>query len=144
MIDWSSFTPVTSFVGGLLIGSAAMLLWWFNGKIAGVSGIVAGLFSPSSADFRWRLLFVVGLLLSPWLYQLVAPLPAMQVSSNGWLYVVAGLIVGFGTRLGSGCTSGHGICGNARLSPRSMVATLTFMALGFISVFVLRHGLGLI
>lgn len=144
MIDWSSFTPVTSFVGGLLIGSAAMLLWWFNGKIAGVSGIVAGLFSPSSADFRWRLLFVVGLLLSPWLYQLVAPLPAMQVSSNGWLYVVAGLIVGFGTRLGSGCTSGHGICGNARLSARSMVATATFMLTGFITVYIGRHILGVL
>ncbi|MFW2176708.1 MULTISPECIES: YeeE/YedE family protein [unclassified Moraxella] len=143
-MDWANFTPIASLMGGLLIGLAAALLWWFNGKIAGVSGIIAGLLSPKSVNFSWQVCFVLGILLAPWLYQLVRPLPAVTVTDSLWQYVVAGLLVGFGTRLGSGCTSGHGICGNARLSKRSMVATVTFMLTGFLTVYVGKHILGLI
>ena len=143
MIDWVNFTPI-SLVGGTLIGLASVILWWFNGRIAGMSGIIASLLSAKTFDMKWQWAFVIGLIAAPWLYQLFADLPPITVQSSPWIYILGGLIVGFGTRLGSGCTSGHGICGNARLSKRSMVATLTFMLLGFLTVYIGRHVLGLI
>lgn len=140
MIDWSHFTFVSSLVGGMLIGLASTLLILFNGRIAGISGIVGSLWPPGAGIWRWG--FVLGLLLSPWLYGLVAPLPPMQFDAPWLLYLAAGGLVGFGTRLGSGCTSGHGICGLSRLSKRSLAATLVFMAMGFVTVYVVRHGIG--
>ena len=131
-------------VGGMLIGLSAVMLWWSIAKIAGISGIVASLWQPNSADFAWQLAFFVGLLVSPWVVGRLFGLPTIEVTSSPWLYVIAGLLVGVGTRMGSGCTSGHGICGNARFSPRSLVATIAFMTTGFLTVFIGRHGLTLI
>ena len=131
-------------VGGMLIGLSAVMLWWSIAKIAGISGIVASLWQPNSPDFAWQLAFFVGLLVSPWVIGGLFGLPTITVSSSPWLYVIAGLLVGVGTRMGSGCTSGHGICGNARFSPRSLLATIAFMATGFLTVFIGRHGLALI
>lgn len=131
-------------VGGMLIGLSALMLWWSIAKIAGISGIVASLWQPNSPDFAWQLAFFVGLLVSPWVVGQLFGLPTITVSSSPWLYVIAGLLVGVGTRMGSGCTSGHGICGNARFSPRSVVATIVFMSAGFLTVFIGRHGLALI
>ena len=131
-------------VGGMLIGLSAVMLWWSIAKIAGISGIVASLWQPNSPDFTWQLAFFVGLLVSPWLVGQLFGLPTITVSSSPWLYVIAGLLVGVGTRMGSGCTSGHGICGNARFSPRSLVATIAFMGTGFLTVFIGRHWLSLI
>ncbi len=141
-IDWQAFTAI-SFVGGLLIGIATAILLLGIGKIAGVSGIVGNLLSPKQSE-SWQGLFVFGLVVSPLIYQLFATLPPIEVTSSIPLLIIAGLLVGFGTRLGSGCTSGHGVCGNARLSPRSMVATIVFMTLGMIAVFTARHLLALI
>lgn len=131
-------------VGGMLIGLSAVMLWWSIAKIAGISGIVSSLLQPNSPDFAWQLAFFVGLLVSPWLVGRLFGLPTITVSSSPWLYVIAGLLVGVGTRMGSGCTSGHGICGNARFSPRSLVATIVFMSAGFVTVFIGRHLLSLI
>ena len=131
-------------VGGVLIGLSAVMLWWSIAKIAGISGIVASLWQPNSPDFAWQLAFFVGLLVSPWVVGGLFGLPTITVSSSPWLYVIAGLLVGVGTRMGSGCTSGHGICGNARFSPRSLLATIAFMATGFLTVFIGRHLLSLI
>lgn len=131
-------------VGGMLIGLSAVMLWWSIAKIAGISGIVSSLLQPNSPDFAWQLAFFVGLLVSPWVVGQLFGLPTITVSSSPWLYVIAGLLVGVGTRMGSGCTSGHGICGNARFSPRSVVATIVFMSAGFLTVFIGRHGLALI
>ena len=139
MIDWTHFTPWTSLAGGLLIGTAAAMFLLLNGKIAGVSGILGGLLRPTANDTGWRVAFLLGLVAAPLLYQLVAPLPVVQIDAGTTLLVVAGLLVGLGTRYGSGCTSGHGVCGLSRLSPRSMVATAAFMASGFATVFVVRH-----
>lgn len=141
-IDWQHFTPWTSLAGGLLIGSAAALLILLNGRIAGISGIVGGLLRAPRADRRWRLAFLAGLLLAAPLWRGVAPLPAVHPVGGGAALVLAGLLVGFGTRLGAGCTSGHGVCGLARLSPRSLAATVTFMLAGALTVFVLRHLVG--
>ncbi|MEJ5149638.1 YeeE/YedE family protein [Comamonas sp. MYb396] len=138
-LDPSAFTPLAALAGGALIGLAAVLLVLFNGRIAGISGIVAALLPPRPQPGAWRLAFVAGLLAAPWLYQLFAPLPATSSPAAWPLLVLAGLLVGIGTRLGSGCTSGHGVCGLSRLSLRSLVATLCFMASGFATVFVLRH-----
>lgn len=139
-IDWNAFTPLSAAAGGLLIGVAAALLALLQGRIAGISGIVGGLLAPRAAgDTGWRLAFVGGLLLAPLLYRLVAEWQAPAVDAGWGTLVVAGLLVGFGTRLGSGCTSGHGVCGLSRLSPRSFAATLVFMGAGFATVFVLRH-----
>lgn len=142
-ILWESFTPVQSLAGGALIGLSAALLIVLIGRIAGISGILG---TPMQRDawahyfgWGWRLAFMVGLLASPLIWQLFAPLPAMQLPENPRLIVLAGLLVGFGTRLGSGCTSGHGVCGLARLSRRSLAATVTFIAFGALTVFVLRH-----
>ncbi|MEG0675464.1 MAG: YeeE/YedE thiosulfate transporter family protein [Comamonas sp.] len=145
-IAWETFTPFASLAGGLLIGLAAALLLVMLGRVAGISGILGRLLQSggwgSAAQWGWRTAFVLGLLLSPWVWQRFAPLPAMDMPSNPLLIVAAGLLVGFGTRLGSGCTSGHGVCGLSRLSPRSLAATLVFMAAGAATVFVLRHVLG--
>ena len=139
MMDWAHFTPWTSLAGGVLIGTAAAMLLLLNGKVAGISGIVGGLLRPSAANIGWRVAFIAGLLVAPLLYQLATPLPAVQIDADTGLLVTAGLLVGLGTRYGSGCTSGHGVCGLSRLSPRSLVATAAFMAAGFVTVFIVRH-----
>ncbi len=137
------FTPLTGALGGALIGLAAALLLALNGRIAGISGIVGGLLPPRAGDALWRLLFVLGLALGALLVRLYSGAPlAVPVESSTFTLVLGGVLVGFGTRLGSGCTSGHGICGLARLSPRSLVAVLTFMASAMLTVFALRHALG--
>lgn len=138
-IDWSSFTPWSALLGGTLIGLAAAILVLFNGRVFGISGLLSGTWSGGVGDRGWRWMALLGLAAAPWLYRLAGEtVPAVQAQPWIWV-VVAGLLVGFGTRLGSGCTSGHGVCGLSRLSPRSLVATLTFMASGFLTVFVLRH-----
>lgn len=138
----SQFTPLSSFAGGTLIGVAAALLLVANGRIAGISGIVGGLLRRPAGDTAWRALFVAGLLGGGVVLQLVRP-SAIGPSLVGVpLLVVAGLLVGFGTSMGSGCTSGHGVCGIGRLSPRSIVATVTFMLAGAVTTYVLRHLLG--
>lgn len=138
-IDWINFTPWSALGGGLLIGVAAAAFLLFNGRIAGISGIVGGLLRPARGDIAWRVAFVAGLVLAPLLYQLIAPLPAMRIDASGLTLVVAGLLVGLGTRYGAGCTSGHGVCGLSRRSPRSLVATASFMVAGFAVVYLVRH-----
>lgn len=135
----TTFTPWQSLIGGLLIGFSTLLLIRWLGKVAGISSIVGQLWTGKPADRNWRLAFVIGLLVSPLLYRLFAPLPAMQIEAGLPVLIVAGLLVGFGTRLGSGCTSGHGVCGLSRLSLRSLVATLTFMLVAVIVVWLTRH-----
>lgn len=142
MIDWHNFTPWTSLLGGLLIGIATAILILFNGRIAGVSGILGGLIKPRLHEVSWRSAFLLGILLSPALWNLWLPAPIVLIEANDTLIIVAGLLVGLGTRYGAGCTSGHGICGISRLSPRSIVATLTFMLAGFVTVYIMRHALG--
>ncbi|WP_022711576.1 YeeE/YedE family protein [Pseudochrobactrum sp. AO18b] len=136
-----NFTPWSALGGGLLIGLSAVLLMLFEGRIAGISGIVSRLFPPySDSRFLSRAGFVLGLLAAPFLYLLfTGALPAITVASDPVLMSIAGLLVGFGAVLGSGCTSGHGVCGISRLSPRSLLATTLFMAAGFITVFIMRH-----
>jgi uncharacterized membrane protein YedE/YeeE len=141
-IDWNLFTPWSSLGGGLLIGLASALLLIVSGKIAGISGIVGGLLKPSNGDSAWRLAFLLGLAGAPVIYSLLAPLPQVHVEAGYPTLVAAGLLVGFGTRYGSGCTSGHGVCGLSRRSPRSLVATAAFMVAGFITVYVVRHLFG--
>lgn len=141
-IDWLHFTPGLSLIGGMLIGIASALFILGNGRIAGISGILGGLLRPARGDVGWRLAFVLGIVAAPAVYLLFAALPRPQVDAGFAELVVAGLLVGVGTRYGSGCTSGHGVCGLSRLSPRSLVATLAFMAAGFATVFVIRHLLG--
>jgi len=138
-IDWNNFTPWSSLAGGMMIGGAATLLLLFNGRIAGISGILGGLLRPVGKDIGWRVAFLGGLVASPLLMALAAPLPAARVAADYPLLIAAGLLVGIGTRYGSGCTSGHGICGLSRRSPRSLVATLAFMAAGVLTVYVTRH-----
>ncbi|WP_312129873.1 YeeE/YedE family protein [Diaphorobacter nitroreducens] len=142
-ILWNSFTPWSSLAGGMLIGLAAALLIVLLGRIAGISGIVGALLQRSSwasvANWGWRAAFVIGMVAAPLVWQLIAPLPLMEMPSNPLVIVLAGLLVGFGTRLGSGCTSGHGVCGLSRLSLRSLAATLTFIGAGAATVFVVRH-----
>lgn len=139
MIDWSQFTPWTALAGGALIGLAAALFLLLNGRIAGISGVLGGLLKPVRGDIAWRAAFVLGLVAAPLVYRLFQQLPVLQIDADYVALIVAGLLVGVGTRYGSGCTSGHGVCGLARLSPRSGVATLCFMAAGFATVFVTRH-----
>lgn len=145
-ILWNEFTPWSSLAGGLLIGLSASILIAALGRIAGISGIIGALLQRPSwksvSNWGWRLAFIIGMVTAPLIWQLFAPLPAMQMPSNSALIIVAGLLVGFGTRLGSGCTSGHGVCGLSRLSLRSLAATLTFIATGAITVFVMRHVIG--
>ena len=139
MIDWPHFTPWSSLAGGILIGIAAAMFALLNGRIAGISGIVGGLLRPAPADLRWRVAFVAGLLAAPLTFALFAPFPAPRIGADALMLAVAGLLVGVGTRYGAGCTSGHGVCGLSRLSPRSLVATAAFMAGGFATVFLARH-----
>jgi uncharacterized membrane protein YedE/YeeE len=142
-VDWLHFDSLHALIGGGLIGLAAALLVLLNGRIAGVSGIVGGLLQlPRRGEVAWRIAFVAGLILAPVFYGLFATLPAARIEAGWGTLVLAGLLVGFGTRLGSGCTSGHGVCGLSRLSPRSMVATAIFMGTGIATVFVSRHVLG--
>ncbi len=141
-IDWQAFTPI-SLVGGLMLGVATVILLLGIGRIAGISGIFSSLLKPKRVEM-WQILFILGLVISPVLYRLARPLPNVEISTSLPLLIAAGLLVGFGTRLGSGCTSGHGICGNARLSPRSLVATVTFMLFGIVTVYIGRHVLGLL
>ena len=141
------FTPISALIGGALIGLAAAILWLGIGRIAGISGVVGNLWVPGSRpqrdDVAWRVAFVIGLITAPMLYGVAGgTLPSIQLPSSPALIVSAGLLVGIGTRLGSGCTSGHGVCGLARLSPRSLVATATFMATAILTVFVSRHLIG--
>jgi uncharacterized membrane protein YedE/YeeE len=135
------FTPIASLFGGALIGLSAVLLMWTTGRIAGVSGIAARLFPPyEDRQFAGRLAFVAGLVIAPVLVRLVTgSLPAQTIAAGAPLLIVAGLLTGFGAVWGSGCTSGHGVCGLSRLSVRSLVATMTFMAAGMATVFVMRH-----
>jgi uncharacterized membrane protein YedE/YeeE len=139
MIDWTYFTPWSALAGGVLIGVAAALLLLVNGRIAGISGILGGLLRPMAGDVAWRVAFVVGLVFSPALYALFARLPGATIDATYPTLVVAGLLVGAGTRYGSGCTSGHGVCGLSRLSLRSLAATAAFMGAGFVTVFSVRH-----
>lgn len=139
-IDWLSFTPIPSLLGGMVLGVAAALYVLLHGRILGISGILSGLIHPKKGDWSWRLGFTLGLLTSPFLAALFfGILPVVEVNADWMMVIIAGLLVGFGVQYGSGCTSGHGICGLSRLSPRSLVATLSFMAAGFIVVFVIRH-----
>ena len=158
-VDMIAFTPITALAGGVLIGLAAALLLLLNGRIAGISGIVGGLLRPKAGDISWRLAFVAGLMAAPLLYQFAVLWPAShlltvseytqlalvtvrQVDAGVPVLILAGLLVGIGTRYASGCTSGHGVCGLSRLSARSLVATLCFMGAGFATVFVVRHVIG--
>ena len=141
-IDWINFTPWTALAGGVLIGAAAGLFVVLNGRIAGISGLLASLLERGAEGRGEKALFLLGILLAPLCWLLMAELPAAEFQPNWLGLLAAGLLVGFGTRYGSGCTSGHGVCGISRLSPRSIVATLAFMAAGFATVFVLRHLLG--
>lgn len=141
-IDWPHFTPNASLAGGLLIGLSASILVIFRGKIAGISGIVAGLMETRNIQVGhhlWRVLFLIGLVSSSFFYQLFAPLPGIMISASPRTLIFAGLLVGFGTRMGSGCTSGHGICGLSRLSLRSLIATTIFMFSGFVICYLFLH-----
>jgi uncharacterized membrane protein YedE/YeeE len=140
-IDWINFTPWSAAIGGAVIGLAAALLVLVNGRVAGISGIVGGMLQPSANDFAWRLAFVVGLLLAPVVYAMVDAFPSATIAASYPVLIVAGLLVGVGTRFAGGCTSGHGVCGLSRLSPRSLVATLAFMAAGFVTVFVVSYAI---
>ena len=141
-IDWTHFTPWASLAGGVLLGVASALFILLNGRVLGISGILGGLMKPQAGDVGWRAAVVAGLLVSPLVYGWLAPpgfVTAPRIDAGTGLVVLAGVLVGIGTRYGSGCTSGHGVCGLSRLSPRSLVATLAFMAAGFATVFVIRH-----
>ncbi len=141
-IDWANFTPWMSLGGGILLGIASAVFILVNGRILGISGILGGLLAPKTGDVGWRIAFVLGMLAAPMTLSLLTPddfLSAPRIDADYVMIVIAGLLVGYGTRLGSGCTSGHGVCGLPRLSPRSMVATGLFMAAGFAIVFVIRH-----
>jgi uncharacterized membrane protein YedE/YeeE len=138
-----NFTPVSALIGGLLIGTSAGLFLVLNGRIAGISGILGGLLEPGRREFGWRLAFLAGLLIAPLAYTAVGGvLPPVSIDASIGLLVVAGLLVGFGTRLGAGCTSGHGVCGIGRGSPRSMAATAVFMATAILTVLLTRHVMG--
>lgn len=141
-IAWDAFTPWTSLAGGALIGLSAALLILGSGRVAGISGIVGGLLKPGATELPWRLAFLVGLIGAPLVWGLFTALPEAQPVAGSGTLVLAGLLVGVGTRYGAGCTSGHGVCGLSRLSPRSLVATLSFMAAGFVTVYVVRHLIG--
>jgi uncharacterized membrane protein YedE/YeeE len=141
-IDWANFTPWASLSGGILLGVASALFILLNGRVLGISGILGGLLTPKAGDTGWRIAFLLGMLAAPLAYGLLAPegfAQAPRIDAGFGAIVAAGLLVGLGTRYGSGCTSGHGVCGLSRLSPRSLVATLAFMGAGFAMVFVVRH-----
>lgn len=142
-VDWNAFTPWSSLAGGALIGLAAAMLALLNGRIAGISGVLGGLLKPVRGDIGWRVAFVAGLLSAPLLHLLGGMELRPQIDAGYAALVLAGLLVGFGTRYGSGCTSGHGVCGLSRLSGRSLAATAAFMGAGFTTVFITRHLLGI-
>ena len=135
-----NFTPVSALLGGVMIGSAAALLLWLNGRIAGVSGIAWNLIANPREDSGWRLAFLIGLVVGALIYRLaISDTLVLTIEASWPVLILSGILVGFGTQLSGGCTSGHGVCGIARLSPRSMFATLMFMATGMATVFVVRH-----
>jgi uncharacterized protein len=139
----TEFDPISALFGGGLIGLASALLMLLNGRIAGISGILGGALALPAGDLLWRLSFIVGLIVAPIIIDLLGhPLPKPQMPTSWLLIIVAGMLVGFGARYGSGCTSGHGVCGVARLSARSIVATAIFMVSAIAVVAIMRHGLG--
>ena len=143
-IDWIHFTPWSSLIGGILLGIAAGALFLSSGRILGITGIIEGLLTPKSGDSSWRLLFLLGMLAAALAAKFLLPpglLHEPRVDASWATVIAAGLLVGFGTRWGAGCTSGHGICGLSRLSLRSLVATLSFMGTGVVTVYVVRHWL---
>lgn len=137
-----NFTPYSAFLGGSLIGLSAALLMYFNGRIAGISGMVAGVLDLKNSENRWRLFFLVGLIATAVIVNFFAPHGEASYSRSTLLLIISGILVGFGTRMGNGCTSGHAVCGMARLSTRSIVATLIFMGVAILTVFITRHLLG--
>lgn len=138
-----NFTPVSALIGGALIGVSASLLLWLNGRIAGISGIAGGLLRPSKGEIGWRALFLVGLVGGVAIYRLAGgELQAIEINPSISILLIGGLLVGLGTGIGGGCTSGHGVCGMARLSPRSIVATVVFLAVAAVTVYVVRHVIG--
>jgi hypothetical protein len=141
-IDWTAFTPWSAVIGGVVIGVASALLVLVNGRVAGISGIVGGMLRPRTGDLGWRLAFVGGLVLAPLVYATAGLHLSATIDAGYPTLVVAGLLVGIGTRYAGGCTSGHGVCGLSRLSSRSLAATLSFMGAGFAAVYVVRHVLG--
>ena len=141
-IDWTHFTPWTALAGGVLLGLASAAFILLNGRILGISGILGGLLTPLKGDAGWRIAFLLGMACAPTVFTWIFPAEAVQaprIDTGYWGLVLAGLAVGIGTSYASGCTSGHGVCGLSRLSPRSLVATVSFMAAGFVVVFALRH-----
>jgi uncharacterized protein len=140
-VDWNAFTPLAALAGGAMIGLAAAFLILLNGRIAGISGILAGLLRPPSADWIWRAAFIAGMVVAALIARLAAT-PRIVIGASPTTLIIAGLLVGLGTRYGAGCTSGHGVCGVSRLSPRSIVATIAFMLSGFFTVYLTRHWLG--
>jgi len=141
-IDWINFTPWTSLAGGALIGLAISLFVLANGRIAGISGLLGSVMHFDSEGWSEKALFLLGLLLAPMIWGMLTVLPEIEIKAEWPALIIAGLLVGVGTRYGSGCTSGHGVCGISRLSPRSIVATVCFMTAGFATVYVIRHVLG--
>jgi uncharacterized membrane protein YedE/YeeE len=141
-LDWANFTPWSSLTGGIILGIASALFILINGRILGISGILGGLLPPKVGDTTWRIAFLLGMFAAPTVFHAVVPaeyITAPRIEATEWMIVVAGLLVGVGTRYASGCTSGHGVCGLSRLSPRSLVATASFMSAGFVTVYVVRH-----
>ena len=141
-VEWANFTPWSSLTGGIVLGIASALFILINGRILGISGILGGLLPPKVGDTTWRIAFLLGMFAAPTVFHAVVPaeyVTAPRIEATEWMIVVAGLLVGVGTRYASGCTSGHGVCGLSRLSPRSLVATASFMSAGFVTVYVVRH-----
>jgi hypothetical protein len=141
-IDWTHFTPFASLTGGIILGVASAIFILINGRILGISGILGGLLPPKAGDTTWRIAFMLGLFAAPTVFHAVVPaqfITAPRIDATDWMVVAAGLLVGIGTRYASGCTSGHGVCGLSRLSPRSLLATMSFMVAGFAMVYVMRH-----
>jgi len=141
-LDWAHFTPWSALTGGIVLGIASALFILINGRILGISGILGGLLPPKLGDASWRVAFLLGMFAAPTVFHAVVPaeyITAPRIEATEWMIVAAGLLVGIGTRYASGCTSGHGVCGLSRLSPRSLVATGSFMSAGFVTVYVVRH-----
>lgn len=141
-IDWTNFTVWQSLTGGLLIGLATVFLLYFNGRIAGISGIVGGLLRLDKGDIGWRVAFISGLMISSFVYMIASPLPVPKIDADITTLIIAGVMVGFGTRYGSGCTSGHGVCGLSRGSLRSFAATASFIGAGMLTVYFVKYLIG--
>ena len=141
-LDWAHFTPLASLTGGIVLGIASAIFILVNGRILGISGILGGLLPPKVGDTSWRIAFLLGFAAAPTVFHALVPtqyIVAPRIDATELMVVVAGLLVGEGTRYASGCTSGHGVCGLSRLSPRSLVATASFMGAGIATVYVMRH-----